>query len=53
MQEVFVAKKVSEAEVFARFGIKNILITNQVTNHFKIDRLTKIPNLGCKVGCCR
>ena len=45
-------QKVSEAEVFARFGIKNILITNQVTNHFKIDRLTKIPNLGCKVGCC-
>ena len=45
-------QKVSEAEVFARSGIKDILITNQVCDQLKIDRLTKIPYLGCKIGCC-
>lgn len=34
--------KVSEAEVFARAGIKDILIANQVTGKVKIDRLTEL-----------
>jgi 3-hydroxy-D-aspartate aldolase len=45
-------QKVSEAEVFARHGIQDILITNQVTNLKKIERLTKIPIWGSKIGCC-
>ncbi len=45
-------QKVSEAEVFARNGIQDILITNQVTNLKKIERLTKIPFWGTKIGCC-
>ena len=45
-------QKVSEAEVFARNNINDILITNQVCDLFKIDRLTKIPLLGVKIGCC-
>ena len=39
-------QKVSEAEVFAKSGIKDILITNQISNVLKIDRLTRIPLLG-------
>lgn len=34
--------KVSEAEVFAREGIKDILIANQITGDVKIDRLTDL-----------
>ena len=45
-------QKVSEAEVFAREGIKDILITNQITDLFKIDRLTSISNDEIKVSCC-
>ena len=45
-------QKVSEAEVFARQGIKDILITNQVTDLFKIDRLTSISSDEIKLACC-
>jgi len=45
-------QKVSEAEVFAKSGIKDILITNQISNILKIDRLTRIPLLGIEIGCC-
>ena len=45
-------QKVSEAEVFARQGIKDILITNQVTDLFKINRLTSVSSDEIKLGCC-
>jgi 3-hydroxy-D-aspartate aldolase len=45
-------QKVSEAEVFVRKGIKDILITNQVTDLFKINRLTSISSDEIKLACC-
>ena len=45
-------QKVSEAEVFARQGIQDILITNQVTDLFKINRLTSISSDEIKLACC-
>ncbi len=41
-------QKVSEAEVFARGGIKDILVSNQVRDPLKIDRLAQIPKLGSR-----
>ena len=45
-------QKVSEAEVFARGGIKDVLVSNQVRHPAKIDRLARIPNLGARAICC-
>lgn len=45
-------QKVSEAEVFARQGIKDILITNQVTDLFKINRLTSVSSDEITLACC-
>lgn len=45
-------QKVSEAEVFARGGIKDILVSNQVRDPAKIDRLARMPKLGAKVIVC-
>ena len=45
-------QKVSEAEVFARGGITDILVSNQVTEKGKIDRLTRLPKLGARTICC-
>ncbi len=45
-------QKVSEAEVFARGGIKDVLVSNQVTDPAKIDRLARMPKLGARVLCC-
>ncbi|WP_372572063.1 3-hydroxy-D-aspartate aldolase BhcC [Ruegeria jejuensis] len=45
-------QKVSEAEVFARGGIKDVLVSNQVTDPIKIDRLARMPKLGARVLCC-
>ena len=45
-------QKVSEAEVFARGGIKDILVSNQVRDPAKIDRLARMPNHGCRVIVC-
>jgi 3-hydroxy-D-aspartate aldolase len=45
-------QKVSEAEVFARAGINDILVTNEVRDPLKIDRLAQIPKLGGKVIVC-
>lgn len=45
-------QKVSEAEVFARAGIKDILISNQVRDPAKIDRLAKLPRYGGRVIVC-
>lgn len=39
-------QKVSEAEVFARGGIKDVLVTNEVRDPPKIDRLARLPKLG-------
>lgn len=45
-------QKVSEAEVFARGGIKDVLVSNQVCAPQKIDRLVQLPNLGARTICC-
>jgi 3-hydroxy-D-aspartate aldolase len=45
-------QKVSEAEVFARGGIKDVLVSNQVTALTKIDRLARLPKLGARTICC-
>ncbi len=45
-------QKVSEAEVFARGGIKDVLVSNQVTQPAKIDRLARLPKLGARTICC-
>ncbi|TWX71157.1 3-hydroxy-D-aspartate aldolase BhcC [Colwellia sp. C1TZA3] len=45
-------QKVSEAEVFARGGIKDVLVSNQVRQPEKIDRLARLPKLGARTLCC-
>lgn len=45
-------QKVSEAEVFARGGIKDVLVSNQVQDLAKIDRLAQIPKLGARTIVC-
>ncbi|MEM9574268.1 MAG: 3-hydroxy-D-aspartate aldolase BhcC, partial [Pseudomonadota bacterium] len=45
-------QKVSEAEVFARGGIKDVLVSNQVCAPQKIERLVQIPKLGARTICC-
>jgi 3-hydroxy-D-aspartate aldolase len=45
-------QKVSEAEVFARGGIKDVLVSNQVRDPQKVDRLARIPKLGARTICC-
>lgn len=45
-------QKVSEAEVFARGGIKDILVSNQVRDPAKIDRLARLPKYGARVIVC-
>lgn len=45
-------QKVSEAEVFARGGIKDVLVSNQVRDPKKIERLAKMPKLGARVIVC-
>ncbi len=45
-------QKVSEAEVFARGGIRDVLVSNQVRDPAKIDRLARIPKLGSRTICC-
>lgn len=45
-------QKVSEAEVFARGGIKDILVSNEVTDPAKIDRLARLPKLGARTIVC-
>lgn len=45
-------QKVSEAEVFARGGIKDVLVSNQVRDLGKIDRLARIPKLGARTIVC-
>ena len=45
-------QKVSEAEVFARGGIKDVLVSNQVTDPRKIDRLARLPKFGARTLVC-
>ncbi|WP_425091114.1 3-hydroxy-D-aspartate aldolase BhcC [Tropicimonas sp. S265A] len=45
-------QKVSEAEAFARGGITDVLVSNQVRDPAKIDRLARIPRLGARAICC-
>jgi 3-hydroxy-D-aspartate aldolase len=45
-------QKVSEAEVFARAGIKDVMVSNQVRDAAKIDRLARMPKLGARVLVC-
>jgi 3-hydroxy-D-aspartate aldolase len=45
-------QKVSEAEVFARGGTRDILVSNQVRDPAKIDRLASLPRLGSRISVC-
>ena len=45
-------QKVAEAEALAREGIKDILVTNQVRDPAKIERLAALPKLGTRVLVC-
>jgi 3-hydroxy-D-aspartate aldolase len=45
-------QKVSEAEVFARGGIADILVSNQVRDPLKIDRLARLPRSGARISVC-
>ncbi|MGR3722203.1 3-hydroxy-D-aspartate aldolase BhcC [Abyssibius alkaniclasticus] len=45
-------QKVSEAEVFVRGGIKDVMVSNQVTELAKIDRLARLPSLGARILVC-
>ena len=45
-------QKVSEAEAFVRGGIKDVLVSNQVRDPMKIDRLAQLPKLGARVIVC-
>ena len=49
---VVCCQKVSEAEVFARGGIKDVLVSNQVRDLAKIDRLARLPKLGARTIVC-
>lgn len=45
-------QKVSEAEAFVRGGIRDVLVTNEVRDPVKIDRLARLPLRGARVGVC-
>lgn len=45
-------QKVSEAEVFVRGGIRDVLVSNQVRDPAKIDRLAKLPQHGARIIVC-
>ena len=45
-------QKVSEAEVFARGGIRDILVSNEVRDPVKIDRLARLPQYGARISVC-
>jgi len=40
------------SEVFARGGIKDVLVSNQVREPAKIDRLARLPKLGARTLVC-
>ncbi len=45
-------QKVSEAEVFVRGGIHDVLVSNQVRDPAKIERLARLPKLGSRITVC-
>lgn len=45
-------QKVAEAEVFARGGIRDILLSNEVRDPLKIDRLARLPKYGASIAVC-
>jgi 3-hydroxy-D-aspartate aldolase len=45
-------QKVSESEVFARGGISDILVSNEVRDPVKIDRLARLPKHGARITVC-
>ncbi len=45
-------QKVSEAEAFVRGGIMDVLVSNQVRDAAKIDRLARLPKLGARTIVC-
>ena len=45
-------QKVSEAEAFVRGGVKDVLISNQVRDQIKIDRLVRLTKLGASITVC-
>lgn len=45
-------QKVSEAEAFVRGGIMDVLVSNQVTEPAKIDRLARLAVRGARVIVC-
>jgi 3-hydroxy-D-aspartate aldolase len=45
-------QKVSEAEAFVRGGILDVLVSNQVCDPAKIDRLARLPKLGTRAIVC-
>ncbi|MDE3029707.1 MAG: alanine racemase, partial [Paracoccaceae bacterium] len=44
-------QKVAEAEAFARAGVKDILVSNEVRDAAKIDRLARLPKLARAIVC--
>ena len=45
-------QKVSEAEAFVRAGITDVLISNEVRDPAKLDRLARLPLLGARILVC-
>ena len=45
-------QKVSEAEVFVRGGIGDVLLTNELRDPRQIDRLARLAGMGARLGCC-
>ena len=45
-------QKASEAEVFVRGGIRDVLVSNQVRDPAKIDRLARLPRMGARIVVC-
>jgi 3-hydroxy-D-aspartate aldolase len=45
-------QKVSEAEAFVRGGVTDAMVSNQVRDPAKIDRLARLPKLGGRAICC-
>ncbi|MGF1651043.1 MAG: DSD1 family PLP-dependent enzyme [Hyphomicrobiaceae bacterium] len=45
-------QKPSEAEAFVRGGISDVMVTNQVRDPVKIDRLAALPKRGARVSVC-
>ncbi|MEX2519514.1 MAG: DSD1 family PLP-dependent enzyme [Paracoccaceae bacterium] len=45
-------QKVAEAEAFARAGVRDILITNQVRDPRKIDRMARLAKMARVIVCC-